>query len=315
MVISIHALREEGDPCAYRSPLGRRISIHALREEGDECVGTPRRGPQDFYPRPPRGGRPRLRPAARRARLYFYPRPPRGGRQRLQSMVEDLPEISIHALREEGDYTTNTPHGQEVLFLSTPSARRATAGRADERLLAIHFYPRPPRGGRRRDFLRRDFGDVISIHALREEGDQTRKALRSFPFISIHALREEGDSQSSRTTAATDTFLSTPSARRATRSHLLISAHRISFLSTPSARRATVVALPPLRGVPDISIHALREEGDRAARLRELLRPVFLSTPSARRATALLDLKHHHVVHFYPRPPRGGRPQPHQSIL
>ena len=34
-----------------------------------------------------------------------------------------------------------------------------------------------------------------------------------------------------------------------------------TFLSTPSARRATV-APPPLRGVPDISIHALREEGD-----------------------------------------------------
>ena len=35
----------------------------------------------------------------------------------------------------------------------------------------------------------------------------------------------------------------------------------VIFLSTPSARRATVAPLP-LRGIPDISIHALREEGD-----------------------------------------------------
>ena len=35
-----------------------KISIHALREEGDRgCAGTGRPS-ADFYPRPPRGGRP-----------------------------------------------------------------------------------------------------------------------------------------------------------------------------------------------------------------------------------------------------------------
>ena len=33
------------------------ISIHALREEGDETAVFSRRGQQNFYPRPPRGGR------------------------------------------------------------------------------------------------------------------------------------------------------------------------------------------------------------------------------------------------------------------
>ena len=34
--ISIHALREEGDPRRqHRRPAGLKISIHALREEGD----------------------------------------------------------------------------------------------------------------------------------------------------------------------------------------------------------------------------------------------------------------------------------------
>ena len=79
--ISIHALREEGDPIPtprrgesnqfLSTPSARRatpkavkasvtmsISIHALREEGDpegrQSIGHN----VDFYPRPPRGGRP-----------------------------------------------------------------------------------------------------------------------------------------------------------------------------------------------------------------------------------------------------------------
>ena len=56
--------------------------------------------------------------------------------------------ISIHALREEGDQSpTLLPRGLG-LFLSTPSARRATpAGRICWKT-SCHFYPRPPRGGR-----------------------------------------------------------------------------------------------------------------------------------------------------------------------
>ena len=59
--------------------------------------------------------------------------------------------ISIHALREEGDIraTDKTPgYGQ---FQSTPSARRAT----------LRFCQRAGHG-------------CISIHALREEGDQAK---------------------------------------------------------------------------------------------------------------------------------------------
>ena len=60
--------------------------------------------------------------------------------------------------------------------------------------------------------------------------------------------------------------------------------HRTQFLSTPSARRATVHTQQPL-WEREISIHALREEGDWMAvpRFAALFR--FLSTPSARRAT------------------------------
>ena len=125
-----------------------------------------------------------------------------------------------------------------MIFLSTPSARRATPYRA----AGVQ-------------------GLVISIHALREEGDWEL-------LFNLSAKQ----------------FLSTPSARRATsvcpaspktssyfyprpprggrRGFLRSCAGSWRFLSTPSARRATTEGShhQPRAG---ISIHALREEGDR----------------------------------------------------
>ena len=125
--ISIHALREEGDlgffgVCAAdndfypRPPRGGRpssernlragcgISIHALREEGDSVpASTSALNLSYFYPRPPRGGR-RYVVASPEIRRHFYPRPPRGGRPHVQRQLERADWISIHALREEGDY-------------------------------------------------------------------------------------------------------------------------------------------------------------------------------------------------------------------
>ena len=59
ITISIHALREEGDPIATKKRnFAFSISIHALREEGDHCRPSCRPSLRNFYPRPPRGGRP-----------------------------------------------------------------------------------------------------------------------------------------------------------------------------------------------------------------------------------------------------------------
>ena len=148
-------------------------------------------------------------------RPNFYPRPPRGGR--LADFWHPVfpCEISIHALREEGDGDPS-PHRQG----------------------AEHFYPRPPRGGRR--------------------GGRALEVLRR-------------------------KFLSTPSARRATTYECF--KRRIKpFLSTPSARRATQDQ-PEQDKPPQISIHALREEGDTSYRHCRRSGFRFLSTPSARRAT------------------------------
>ena len=192
------------------------ISTCALREEGDPLSAAIRERPFYFYPRPPRGGR-RMRknsmpspsrflstPSARRATsakrningstINFYPRPPRGGRLKPTQLMSLQNQISIHALREEGDRL----------------AAWQTCFQQD-------FYPRPPRGGRQAAAF------VLALDKLFLSTPSARRATTSFHFcvtlvlISIHALREEGDCPLNGPASPASRFLSTPSARRATR--------------------------------------------------------------------------------------------------
>ena len=123
------------------------ISIHALREEGDMCSATFALIAMDFYPRPPRGGR-HQRTSFPAESGNFYPRPPRGGRHLGIYQEKKAEPISIHALREEGDVLCSSPAVKRWIFLSTPSARRATYVISGLSRLFFYFYPRPPRGGR-----------------------------------------------------------------------------------------------------------------------------------------------------------------------
>ena len=79
------------------------ISIHALREESDLASTVLLR----FLP-------------------YFNPRPPRGERPTVSSTARGRYCISIHALREESDGREVIREEGDILFQSTPSARRAT---------------------------------------------------------------------------------------------------------------------------------------------------------------------------------------------
>ena len=177
---------------------------------------------------------------SRSTRTNFYPRPPRGGRPCASRPRPRRDCISIHALREEGDEPNRKGVSTMKIFLSTPSARRATTAPCRPYTVPCHFYPRPPRGGRLRHCHRSGQGGGISIHALREEGDYTCASL-------VPTSRP---------------FLSTPSARRATKSAGCPHGP-VPFLSTPSARRATGWDVnESIAGL--ISIHALREEGDPA---------------------------------------------------
>ena len=214
-------------------------------------------------------------------------------------------EISIHALCEEGD--------------------RPAGGR-------VHC------------------GGGISIHALCEEGDAKDVSPFLHPLISIHALCEEGDrrmpdlllvqgdfyprplrgGRPDTVNAAMQPFkfLSTPSARRATREPTPRT-EAMQFLSTPSARRATkpetdiridkLISIHALCEEGDhreeagdrverISIHALCEEGDEEPVEVPDISKIFLSTPSARRATCCSTVSKKATENFYPRPLRGGRP-------
>ena len=103
-------------------------------------------------------------------------------------------EISIHALREEGDAIPPQATGGILIFLSTPSARRATRREDDESRrdkISIHALREEGDGAVGTAALRRG----ISIHALREEGDGAVGTAALRRGISIHALREEGDCQ------------------------------------------------------------------------------------------------------------------------
>ena len=126
----------------------RHISIHALREEGDSEISKNSQILRDFYPRPPRGGRPQSCTLNLPCYKNFYPRPPRGGRHHRRRFPCGVVGISIHALREEGDEQ----------LLQHPAGSH-------------HFYPRPPRGGRLERAECPHHAGLISIHALREEGD------------------------------------------------------------------------------------------------------------------------------------------------
>ena len=213
--ISIHALREEGDlvpveqfaetrrflstPSARRAtrPALRslhppRISIHALREEGDQGRRILHGRPCDFYPRPPRGGRPFTAPTTTTtARFLSTP-----SARRATSFVSYTlfsRSISIHALREEGD-------GHRLSVGMSPT----------------YFYPRPPRGGRPGSQRQRSWRLPISIHALREEGDKYRRSISTLYRNFYPRPPRGGRPGIVPVIFGNARFLSTPSARRAT---------------------------------------------------------------------------------------------------
>ena len=192
-----------------------KISIHALREEGDGIVCLEQSRTTYFYPPPRRGGRPSDRLYRLQRVFFFYPRPPGGGRPLSRQRASSTPAfLSTPSARRATHARALFAYIQA--FLSTPSARRATgaaqrirstlkisihalreegdAVAVSRKLLTEHFYPRPPRGGRRgcwqapcwphqyfyprpprggrpRCFFVFAQSFVISIHALREEGD------------------------------------------------------------------------------------------------------------------------------------------------
>ena len=233
-----------------RPPRGGRLCASVSVSIRDTFLSTPsarrathvfgrvRPHHQNFYPRPPRGGRqlgpdnmpctnPFLStPSARRATrfpgccrlafLYFYPRPPRGGR----------PPPAAAPVSSMSDFYPRPPRGGRRrgageragrnIFLSTPSARRATLKAKSQKRKIANFYPRPPRGGRRKNPSSVVYLGYFYPRPPRGGRRPVPPPHRPPMAISIHALREEGDLDTLAAKGTSGKFLSTPSARRAT---------------------------------------------------------------------------------------------------
>ena len=105
--ISIHALRVEGDWCAQWNDVCEYISIHALRVEGDYMLTGTDDTAENFYPRPPGGGRQHAPPSNVLTNCISIHALRVEGDQSPASPTSTI-SISIHALRVEGDL----PHGR-----------------------------------------------------------------------------------------------------------------------------------------------------------------------------------------------------------
>ena len=145
-----------------------QISIHALRGEGDEGISKKDITYFDFNPRPPWGGRQvcsetlyalsafQSTPSVGRATIFlrinfrnlkFQSTPSVGRATRRKKRNGTFKEISIHALRGEGDCRPCTcVHHRQISI----HALRGEGDKLRLRLLpsSIDFNPRPPWGGR-----------------------------------------------------------------------------------------------------------------------------------------------------------------------
>ena len=240
--------------------------------------------------------------------ICFYPRPPGGGRRVPVHILRDHVEVSIHALRVEGDRGAVCSRSSLAcgFYPRPPGGGRLKVGGW---LSWVRFgcYPRPPGGGRQIRFQELEIEIVFlstpsgwrATHQIvRVRGNvlfrSTPSGWRATVLcfyrqrgvcVSIHALRVEGDR------------LTMP--KRLQR--ILVSIHALrvegdDFMPVKARGQGRFYPRPPgggrrwLQGVFKtdwtVSIHALRVEGDK------VIGSAVLSTLS-----------------FYPRPPGGGRPR------
>ena len=213
---------------------------------------------------------------------YFYPRPPRGRRRENIQCEAKLLAISIHALREEGDQRQPCIVAKLLYFYPRPPRGGRRNGSWPNKASISYFYPRPPRGGRPASVLPWVHASrFLSTPSARRATCPLEPACAD-TCISIHALREEGDrNRCFRADRSADFYPRPPRGGRPVR-FLLLHVQQDFYPRPPRGGRR--VFLDEDQSDILISIHALREEGDRVRFLRSSQRH-----------------------NFYPRPPRGGR--------
>ena len=147
---------------------------------------------------------------------------------------------------------------------------------------------------------------TISIHALREEGDAEGK--RQWQLFGNFYPRPPRGGRQYKVQDYKDAiqFLSTPSARRATRCSFHLRMYAGNFYPRPPRGGRRAKAISTLCGVSNFYPRPPRG-GRRWDCAQKQPKEEFLSTPSARRATNPVNGSDTLLSHFYPRPPRGGR--------
>ena len=191
------------------------------------------------------------------------------------------------------------------VFLSTPSARRATQGLEQYNRHNQNFYPRPLRGGRPSATAKYTASKNFYPRPLRGGRLLLVFEQAGLFVISIHALCEEGDENLCGKLRHPGNFYPRP--LRGGRPGQHGSAVRHNHISIHALCEEGDQGSRPDRQAHAISIHALCEEGDAipVEEYKELIQ--FLSTPSARRATPGYTVQLPYRCNFYPRPLRGGR--------
>ena len=124
--ISIHALREEGDPFIQNNLLERGISIHALREEGDDEKTGDLSEAKEFLSTPSARRATDIQACKNSRHNNFYPRPPRGGRLTNRPKSTAIWKFLSTPSARRATFRMLLNSALISLFLSTPSARRAT---------------------------------------------------------------------------------------------------------------------------------------------------------------------------------------------
>ena len=173
-------------------------------------------------------------------------------------------------------------------------------------ILASYFYPRSPRGERRRRCPGHHLEQRISIHAPREGSDGVPccSPFRS-STISIHAPREGSDSFSLTHFFKPPRFLSTLPARGATQKPKE-EKKEVTFLSTLPARGATWPS--PGTGRWGCNFYPRSPRGERPKPAENTQKHVYFY-PRSPRGERLFPLALHPapLLNFYPRSPRGER--------
>ena len=134
--------------------------------------------------------------------------------------------------------------------------------------LLPYFNPRPPWGGRR--YLRPRTAKAKPFQSTPSVGRATgyKPVSNLINGISIHALRGEGDGLVRYCLALERHFNPRPPWGGRPSRHTIFLPCFATFQSTPSVGRATAAGKAPIPADYNISIHALRGEGDDGHRRR-----------------------------------------------